>query len=300
MLPNVLPRNGADPTSPSSRTRCASSSPCGRARRSSTRRSARAVTRGLLARDLAGRASSSRSTAIPTAKPFFDRFKARRGSTPASCAATSRSSCRSSRRTVLWRMRCCSTSASRRCRSTGPSAGSRTRPTRRSTCAWTRPPSSPRADIVDDVGRARARLDLPTLRGGALRRAIARAIVRRRSDTPLTRTGELVDVIKTAIPTPARFGEGHPAKRVFQALRIAVNDELAALETALPAALADAPAGWSSRGDRLPLARGPHRQALSPGSGEGVHVSTRLPCVRVRQAAGVAALDTQGRAALRP
>ena len=66
---------------------------------------------------------------------------------------------------------------------------------------------------------------------------IARAIVRRRSDTPFTRTGELVDVIKLAIPTPARFGEGHPAKRVFQALRIAVNDELGALEAALPAAL---------------------------------------------------------------
>ena len=66
---------------------------------------------------------------------------------------------------------------------------------------------------------------------------IARAIVRRRAEQPFTRTGELVDVIKVAIPTPARFGEGHPAKRVFQALRIAVNDELAQLEAALPAAL---------------------------------------------------------------
>ena len=66
---------------------------------------------------------------------------------------------------------------------------------------------------------------------------IARAIVRRRSDQPFARSGDLVEVIKAAIPTPARFGEGHPAKRVFQALRIAVNDELGQLETALPAAL---------------------------------------------------------------
>ncbi len=68
-------------------------------------------------------------------------------------------------------------------------------------------------------------------------RQIARAIVRRRRREPFARTGELVDVIKTAIPTPARFGEGHPAKRVFQALRIAVNDELGQLEEALPAAI---------------------------------------------------------------
>ena len=66
---------------------------------------------------------------------------------------------------------------------------------------------------------------------------IARAIVRRRAEQPFERTGELVDTIKQAIPTPARFGDGHPAKRVFQALRIAVNDELAALEAALPAAV---------------------------------------------------------------
>jgi 16S rRNA (cytosine1402-N4)-methyltransferase len=68
-------------------------------------------------------------------------------------------------------------------------------------------------------------------------RQIARAIVRRREERPFERTSDLADVIKHAIPTPARFGDGHPAKRVFQALRIAVNDELAALESALPAAV---------------------------------------------------------------
>jgi 16S rRNA (cytosine1402-N4)-methyltransferase len=68
-------------------------------------------------------------------------------------------------------------------------------------------------------------------------RQIARAIAKRRKQEPFERTGELVEVVKAAIPAPARFGEGHPAKRVFQALRIEVNDELGAVERALPAAL---------------------------------------------------------------
>jgi 16S rRNA (cytosine1402-N4)-methyltransferase len=66
---------------------------------------------------------------------------------------------------------------------------------------------------------------------------IARAIARRRRKQPFERTGELVETIKAAIPAPARFGDGHPARRVFQALRIAVNDELEELEEALPAAV---------------------------------------------------------------
>ena len=68
-------------------------------------------------------------------------------------------------------------------------------------------------------------------------RPIARAIGRRRSERQFERTAELVEVIRSAIPAPRRFGDGHPAKRVFQALRIVVNDELGALERALPSAL---------------------------------------------------------------
>ncbi|HET9462082.1 MAG TPA: 16S rRNA (cytosine(1402)-N(4))-methyltransferase RsmH [Gaiellaceae bacterium] len=67
-------------------------------------------------------------------------------------------------------------------------------------------------------------------------RQIARAIVRRRGETPIERTGQLVDVVRASIPAPARFGDGHPAKRVFQALRIEVNHELESLEAGLPPA----------------------------------------------------------------
>ena len=66
--------------------------------------------------------------------------------------------------------------------------------------------------------------------------AIARAIVRRREQAPIETTMELVDTIISAIPAPARFAGGHPAKRVFQALRIAVNEELDQLDRALPLA----------------------------------------------------------------
>ena len=66
--------------------------------------------------------------------------------------------------------------------------------------------------------------------------AIARMIVRRREEAPIETTVELVDTINSAIPIPARFAGGHPAKRSFQALRIAVNDELGQLDRGLPLA----------------------------------------------------------------
>ena len=62
---------------------------------------------------------------------------------------------------------------------------------------------------------------------------IARRIVREREKAAYETTLQLVDTIKAAIPTPARFGAGHPARRVFQALRIAVNNELDSLRRGL-------------------------------------------------------------------
>lgn len=64
----------------------------------------------------------------------------------------------------------------------------------------------------------------------------ARAIVRAREEAPITRSAELVAVIQAATPVAVQR-QGHPAKRVFQALRIEVNEELSVLERAMPAAL---------------------------------------------------------------
>ncbi len=66
---------------------------------------------------------------------------------------------------------------------------------------------------------------------------IARAIVTRREVEPLRTTGELAELVRESIPAPARRSGGHPAKRTFQAIRIAVNNELEILEEALPRAL---------------------------------------------------------------
>lgn len=66
---------------------------------------------------------------------------------------------------------------------------------------------------------------------------IARAVVAARTSAPLTRTSELVSIVRSAIPAAARATGGNPAKRTFQAVRIEVNDELGVLERALPAAL---------------------------------------------------------------
>jgi 16S rRNA (cytosine1402-N4)-methyltransferase len=101
-------------------------------------------------------------------------------------------------------------------------------------------PSQPRSarELVNEAGERELADVFRRYGEERFARQIARAIVRRRRDAPLERTSELVEVVRSAVPAPRRFGDGHPAKRVFQALRIAVNDELASLERALPEALA--------------------------------------------------------------
>lgn len=66
---------------------------------------------------------------------------------------------------------------------------------------------------------------------------IARRIVQARQSAPIERSGELVDLVRAGIPAAARQTGGNPAKRTFQALRIEVNDELAVLGRAVPAAI---------------------------------------------------------------
>lgn len=68
-------------------------------------------------------------------------------------------------------------------------------------------------------------------------KSIARKIEEARAEKPIQTTAELAELIKTGIPAAARRTGGHPAKRVFQAIRIAVNDELGAAETSLTDAI---------------------------------------------------------------
>ncbi|WP_210443454.1 16S rRNA (cytosine(1402)-N(4))-methyltransferase RsmH [Nocardioides sp. SYSU D00065] len=66
---------------------------------------------------------------------------------------------------------------------------------------------------------------------------IAREVVRRRESAPFSSSADLVELLYATIPAPARRTGGHPAKRTFQALRMAVNDELAVLRRAIPASI---------------------------------------------------------------
>jgi 16S rRNA (cytosine1402-N4)-methyltransferase len=238
MLPNVLQRSGADPhvpvladevrvllaVQPGETVVDATFGAGGHAR--------------LLARELDGRGKLVAIDRDPTVKPYFDRFKATSG--------IDARFLRGDFAVVLTQLAANGIRADAVLLDLGVSSMQIDRPERGFSYA-TDAPLDMRMDSAAELSAREIvnewdERELATIfrRYGEERYAtpIARAIVRRRKQEPFTRTGELVDTIKWAIPTPARFGDGHPAKRVFQALRIAVNDELAALETALPAALA--------------------------------------------------------------
>ncbi|MGH3414182.1 MAG: 16S rRNA (cytosine(1402)-N(4))-methyltransferase RsmH [Marmoricola sp.] len=93
------------------------------------------------------------------------------------------------------------------------------------------------ADVLNDYPQAELARILRDYGEERFARAIAGAVVRARRDEHFDRSARLVELIREAIPAPARRSGGHPAKRTFQALRIEVNDELGTLRRALPRAL---------------------------------------------------------------
>ncbi|CAN7257758.1 16S rRNA (cytosine(1402)-N(4))-methyltransferase RsmH [Microbacterium sp. LjRoot45] len=100
------------------------------------------------------------------------------------------------------------------------------------------------ADIVATYGEGDLRRIFERFGEEKLAGRYARAIIAARQEAPLTRSAQLVDVLVAATPAAVqRERSGHPAKRVFQALRIEVNRELAVLDTAIPAAMGLLPVG---------------------------------------------------------
>ena len=132
---------------------------------------------------------------------------------------------------------CSSTSASPRSSSTSSSAASPTARTHRSTCAWTARPGPTAADVLNTYPAADLARVLKDYGEERFARQIARAVVKARETAPFTTSARLVELLYDVIPAPARRTGGHPAKRTFQALRMEVNDELAVLRRALPAAI---------------------------------------------------------------
>ena len=180
--------------------------------------------------------------------------------------------------------RCCSTSASPRTSSTPPARGFRF------SDAEAEAGETPLDMRMDPSGGETAaellrRASADELEGwfrdyGELpgARRLARAIVERASErAPVATSADLLRVIREA-----RVGRGrkhNPATLVFQALRIAVNDELSALREGLSAADLGAASGRAAGRDRVPLPRGPHRQARLPRRRPRLHLpSPGRPC----------------------
>lgn len=191
----------------------------------------------LLAADLEGSGKLVAIDRDPTVRPYFDRLKA-------TARGVQTRFLRGDYAVVLGQLAANGVKADAVLLDLGLSSMQVDRPERGFSYA-TDAPLDMRMDPSDeltaaDVVNGWSERDLETIfrRYGEERyaRQIARGIVRRREEGSIERTGQLVDVVRASIPAPARFGDGHPAKRVFQALRIEVNHELESLEAGLPAA----------------------------------------------------------------
>jgi 16S rRNA (cytosine1402-N4)-methyltransferase len=93
------------------------------------------------------------------------------------------------------------------------------------------------ADVLNTYSAAQLARVLSEYGEERFARKIAAAVVRERAREPFSTSGRLVELLYAEIPAPARRTGGHPAKRTFQALRMEVNDELAVLRRAIPAAI---------------------------------------------------------------
>ena len=117
---------------------------------------------------------------------------------------------------------------------------------------------------------------------------IAARILAARAEEPIERTGQLADIVRDAIPAPARRTGGNPCKRTFQALRIAVNDELALLGRAIPRAIEAIAVGgriavesYQSLEDRIVKREMAKGATSSTPAGLPVELDDRAPYLRL-------------------
>ena len=122
---------------------------------------------------------------------------------------------------------------------------------------------------------------------------IAAAIERRRGEKPIDTTLELVDVIKSAMPGQALREKQHPAKRSFQAIRIAVNGRIERRGRHDAGGHPPAESRRTAGGDHVPLPRGPDCEKRHGGGGQGLHLPAGVSGVRLRPYAPGAGGDPQ-------
>ena len=158
------------------------------------------------------------------------------------------------------------------------------------------PPAAPH-DVVNGYDEADLARVLRTYGDERFAGRIAKAIVAAR---PVHTTGELADLVRNAIPAPARRRGGHPAKRTFQAIRIEVNEELDVLPVALEAGHRRPRSRRTHRRALVPLGRGPHREAGPPRRRDRRLHLPAGPSVRVRGRADASAFCAGAVAPLRP